>query len=140
MAGNGCVADKPSKPDDMLVEFKLSKQLKRKKGEESISVKLSKLDGVFDQYSYVESVNMTSNILVHTKNKVVHASNNGGVSFVDVPVDDDILFFLVGPVNETAVLVSMKYLYVSSDGGNTFTKLQSPGIPTPPACQLFLST
>lgn len=129
MAGNGCVADKPSKPDDMLVEFNCQ-TIEEEKGEESISVKLSKLDGVFDQYSYVESVNMTSNILVHTKNKVVHASNNGGVSFVDVPVDDDILFFLVGPVNETAVLVSMKYLYVSSDGGNTFTKLQSPGIPT----------
>ncbi|GEQ66727.1 hypothetical protein JCM33374_g390 [Metschnikowia sp. JCM 33374] len=75
----------------------------------AISIKLSKFDGTFDQYSYVESSNLSSNILVHTDKDIVHASNDGGVSFVQVPVDDDILFFLVGPVDETAILVSLKH-------------------------------
>ncbi|OBA20642.1 Oligoxyloglucan reducing end-specific cellobiohydrolase [Metschnikowia bicuspidata var. bicuspidata NRRL YB-4993] len=133
ISGNDCSFSKSSK-SDFIAETEFDcKTIEEEKGdyaEDAISVKLSTFEGVLDQYSYVESNNRLSNILVHTNKNVVHASNNGGSSFVDVPVDEDILFFLVGPVTETAVLVSLRSLYFSTDGGNTFTKLQSPGIPT----------
>ncbi|KAM9939886.1 hypothetical protein OXX80_000677 [Metschnikowia pulcherrima] len=133
IAGHDCVFTKGSE-SDFIAETEFNcKTIEEEKGnlsEDAISVKISTFDGVFDQYSYVESNNHTSNILVHTNKNKVHASNDGGVSFVEVPVDDEILFFLVGTVPETAILVSLNFLYFSTDGGNTFTKKQAPGIPT----------
>lgn len=130
--GDACTMSKGSQSDFIAeTEFDCTK-LDDETGlkDKSIVIKVSELDGIFDQYSYVQSENLTNNILVHTNKNRMHASNNGGTSFVEVPVHDDIWFFLVGPVKETALLVSYDSIYYSDDGGNTFTKRKAPGTPT----------
>lgn len=95
----------------------------------AINIKLHEVDGLIDQYSYIQSGSNSSNIIVHTTQRKVIASNDGGLTFVSMPVDEEILFFVAGLAPETVLMVSEEHVFYSVDGGNTFTTHDSPGSP-----------
>lgn len=94
-----------------------------------ISSSLSSLDGTLAQYAYVETDReLADNIIVSTKEGIVYASNNGGNTFVRVPVTEKVYGFVVGPVEGVVILITAgETFYYSKDGGNTFRKLKAPG-------------
>lgn len=129
-AGNLCKTD-PSKfittEELKCKEFNGGDQITNK-----VSTKVSEFEGLLSQYSYVQTNDeLADNIIFRTTDGVVYASNNGGQSFVRVKVSEPVIGFLVGPSHGSVLLLTAgDFAYYSEDGGNAFTKIQAPGIPT----------
>lgn len=136
ISGNLCVFEKKKESDFVAsTEFDCTKldlpsDSEPAGGNGDISSSLTEISGMLVQYSYVNAgVGFADNILVNTDKHTPYASNDGGNSFVKIPLGDSILFFSVGPVPGSAVMLSEKYVYVSEDGANHFSKFKTPGVP-----------
>lgn len=91
---------------------------------------LMEISGRLFQYSYVSAgAGLADNILLSTDQNVAYASNDGGSTFMKVPVGERIMYFSVGLVPGTVALHSIESIYYSDDGANTFTKYHAPGPP-----------
>lgn len=98
---------------------------------ERIRTGLSKIPGQLLQYLYVSAGSgVSDNILVNTDSHYAYASNDGGYSFVKIPIGEQTESFAVGPVPGSVVLATYESIYYSLDGGNYFTKYRVPGPPS----------
>ncbi|RCK63475.1 Vacuolar protein sorting/targeting protein 10 [Candida viswanathii] len=95
-----------------------------------IETHVNEFEGKLSQYQYIaesEERSAQDNVVVKTLDDRLWISNNGGESFVEVPVSDKILGFYTGPVAGTIILITdSDVIYVSDDGGATFTKQKAP--------------
>ena len=95
-----------------------------------INVHTNEFEGKLSQFQYIadsEDKSAQDNVVVKTRDDKLWISNNGGESFVEVPVSDKILGFYTGPVAGTVILITdSDIIYVSDDGGATFTKQKAP--------------
>lgn len=132
ISGDRCSLGKKSESDFIAeTEFKCNEIEGGNNDKDPIITRLSDIDGRIIQYSYVSTgERLADNILLMTDKHVAYASNNGGASFVEVPIKEQLLYFKVGPVPGTVVIVSAEHLYYSDDGANTFNKVN---VPAPPA-------
>lgn len=133
VAGNLCKSDKA--PFITTEEFQCKDQGETPEKSVQIVAKLNELEGSLAQYTYVKTENeLADNIIVQTEQGIAYASNNGGISFVRVPISEKIVGFMVGPVHGVVILfTSGEEFYISDDGGNTFTTRKAPG---PPAAKV----
>lgn len=96
-----------------------------------IEVGLTEVPGMLLQYSYVNSgEGIADNILVNTDKHYAYASNDGGKSFVKIPIGERTESFYVGEVPGSVVMCSESSVYFSVDGGNFFVKYKAPGPPS----------
>lgn len=96
----------------------------------SIVSGMTEISGTLLQYSYVSAgEGLSDNILVNTDQHYAYASNDGGKSFVKIPIGEHIAYFAVGSAPGVVVLCSEENIYYSNDGGNFFTKYKAPGKP-----------
>lgn len=92
---------------------------------------LTEVPGQLLQYSYVNAgKGISDNILVNTDKHFAYASNDGGISFVKIPIGERIEAFFVGEVPGSVVMCSESSFYFSDDGGNYFIKHKAPGPPS----------
>lgn len=149
-----CAAQRSKKiklPDKQLVAGNLCKANSKQKyiaeeefdckdysgGDEPLSKKLvsvsHEIEGRLLQYSYIKTADDNNeNLLVRTSNNVMYASNNGGLTFVKVPVYEKIQWFTVGGTPGSVVMITdNEIFYLSNDGGNTFQKLNAPSALAP---------
>ena len=94
-----------------------------------IVVKLNEIEGRLSQYAYVgtDDDKLADNVVLKTSEDRAYISNDGGISFVKVPVHDRILGFFTGPVSGQVVLLTdSEYMYVSQDGGALFERRKIP--------------
>lgn len=90
----------------------------------------TEISGMLLQYSYISSgKDYSDNILVNTDQHYAYASNDGGKSFVKIPIGERIAYFAVGAAPGVVVLCSEENIFYSNDGGNFFTKYKAPGRP-----------
>lgn len=111
-------------------EFKCS-EFKDIKNENQIKSGLFKLDGALAQYSYVSpGGEFADNLIIKTTDGLVHASNDGGSSFVRVPFPEAVLGFYIGPSNGRVIMITdSDTFYASDNGANSFVKFTAPGRP-----------
>lgn len=109
-----------------------------------INVHTNEFEGKLSQFQYIadsEDKSAQDNVVVKTRDDKLWISNNGGESFVEVPVSDKILGFYTGPVAGTVILITdSDIIYVSDDGGATFTKQKAPSSYLLKFTEQFLST
>lgn len=111
-------------------EFKCS-EFKDIKNELQILSGLSEVDGALSQYSYVSpGDDYADNLIIHTTNGLVYASNDGGSKFVRVPFPETVQGFFVGPANGRVIIITEgETFYASDNGANSFMKLKVPSTP-----------
>lgn len=126
--GNECKLTKDISLFVHEAEFKCDEVNDGKTNEKILAFE-NQFEGELAQYAYVKSgPNTTENLLVRSNRAIMYASNNGGNSFTRIPVHEKIIWFTVGPVPGTAILITKKNIfYYSDDGGNTFRKSKAPG-------------
>lgn len=92
---------------------------------------VSNLGGSLAQYSYVSpGGEFADNLIIKTTDGLVHASNDGGSTFVRVPFPEKVLGFYVGPANGRVIMITEgEIFYASENGANSFVKLKPPGPP-----------
>ncbi|CAK9436874.1 uncharacterized protein LODBEIA_P13960 [Lodderomyces beijingensis] len=99
-------------------------------GDESeITIKINEIEGGLGQYAYVgtDDDKLADNVILTTSDQRAYVSNNGGASFVKVPVHDKIAGFFTGPISGQVILVTESdVIYVSYDGGALFEKIHTP--------------
>lgn len=125
MRDNVCKGDDTKFIEEIEVQCKDNKDLV---DQPRIGVKTTDLEAPLAQYSYVATdTNLTNNILIRTTDGVVHASNNGGVSFVKVATHAKIENFVVGGAPGSAILLTNdETFYYTDNGGNSFLRLKAP--------------
>lgn len=100
------------------------------KGEkQEIVTSYNEIDGELHQYTYIEqNLNYTGeNIIVRTKDNQAYASNNGGIDFVKIPIDEEVVAYYPGLIPGQVILITnSQTFYVSTDGGNFFTRREAP--------------
>lgn len=126
--GNQCDA-KGVKIKD--VSFKCSEYTDGKKplGVESL---VTTFEGKLAQYTYIELADKLylENIVVRTTENRAFISIDGGLSFKQVPVEENIVAYYVGFVAGQILLVTdSRVFYVSSNGGRSFMKQLAPDPP-----------
>lgn len=129
VAGNLCNSDKSSFITSE--EFKCTDYSGHDVEKNYIVSVLNEIEGTLSQYAYVETKHeLADNIILSTKEGIVFASNDGGQSFVRVPISEKVFGFLIGPVHGAVALIAAgEKFYYSEDGGNTFTTRKAPGPP-----------
>lgn len=100
-----------------------------------IEVHINDFGGKLSQYQYIaesKDNNAADNVVIKTMDDRLWISNNGGVSFVRVPISDKILGFYAGPIpGQITLITATNIIYVSDDGGATFIKRKVPTQPSP---------
>lgn len=131
ISGNQCKYLKTSESDFVAEsEFKCNELEEGDSDTQQIISQLSEIEGAISQYSYVSTnENLADNILLMTTEQVAYASNDGGKTFVRVPISEKLSYFIIGDVPGTVALVSSSSLYLSDDGANTFIKIDVPALP-----------
>ncbi|KAI3402982.2 VPS10 [Candida oxycetoniae] len=97
--------------------------------EQAIQVHLNEIEGGLMQYAYVgtDDDKLADNVVLQTADSHAYISNNGGISFVKVPVHDKITGFFTGTVSGQVILVTdSDKIYVSDDGGALLTTVKVP--------------
>ncbi|KAL6451017.1 VPS10 Vacuolar protein sorting/targeting protein 10 [Candida maltosa Xu316] len=133
--GNICDM-KNKKPEDFIVEQTIDCSEYTDGDDEhqgdsnQIVVNVNEFEGRLAQFQYIadsqEKPN-ADNVVVKTNDDRVWISNNGGVSFVKVPIHDSIIGFYSGYVPGQVILITdVEIIYVSDDGGATFKKQRVP--------------
>ncbi|WPK24114.1 hypothetical protein PUMCH_001371 [Australozyma saopauloensis] len=133
-SGNLCAFNKKKESDFVAeTEFEcdnLDAPLDGSTNSSQIMSGLSEIEGSLLQYSYVETGDKNAdNILVNTDKHNAYASNDGGKTFVKIPIGEKTRYFAVGTVPGTVALCSEENIYYSTDGGYFFTKYEAPGAP-----------
>lgn len=99
---------------------------------QKVTSKISKFEGQIVEYTYFDPTEKSpsENIIVKTNDYKVFASNDGGASFVRIPVDDDIVGYVTGYIpGQVVLLTKTEVFYVSTDGVNYFNKYKAPSVP-----------
>ncbi|KAK6203150.1 vacuolar protein sorting/targeting protein 10 [Scheffersomyces amazonensis] len=99
-----------------------------------IVVEINEFPGALRQYTYIEGNSSISfeNVVVNTIDNKVFISNDGGVGFNKVPIDDKIVSFYEGyAIGHVILITESKSIYISNDGGATFVKREAPNLPIP---------
>lgn len=129
MAGNLC---KENKKFNFILEEEFDCNAYKDKDDSQKKVVGSvphEFEGRLAQYSYVKTADdMNENLLVRTSNNMMYASNDGGLSFRKIPVNEKLVWFALGATPGSAILLTdNRIFYLSDDGANTFKKLEAPG-------------
>ena len=134
--GTKCKMGKKSESDFVLKQtFKCSDYVGHGHNHEGggtdleINSELNTFDANLRQYTYLEQGEdyTGENVVMLTDDDSAYISNDGGIHFKKVPVNDRIKAYHVGFVPGQLILVTDgDTIYVSDDGGNSFVKRRAP--------------
>ncbi|CAH2352830.1 vacuolar protein sorting/targeting protein 10 [[Candida] railenensis] len=97
-----------------------------------IVTQVNVFEGDISRYNYFEKGENFNgeNLVVKLSDNLVFASNNGGVDFVQVKIDEDVIGYWTGYVaGQIVLLTNTKKIYISLDGINFIRKFEAPTLP-----------